>query len=56
MELIWKELPGERIIYTGVSQGTVEGGIPLPEAAAQRRYSRIPARWLYLHPAPGRAK
>ena len=27
MELIWKELPGERIIYTGVSQGTVEVAI-----------------------------
>ena len=36
MELIWKELPGERIIYTGVSQGTVEGGIPLPEGRSAK--------------------
>ncbi len=36
MELIWKELPGERIIYTGISQGTVEGGIPLPEGRCAR--------------------
>ncbi len=31
MELIWKELPGEQMIYSGLSQAAVEGGIPLPE-------------------------
>ena len=41
MELIWKELPGERIIYTGVSQGTVEGGIPLPEGRSRMYLENI---------------
>lgn len=31
MELIWKELPGEHMIYSGLTQAAVEGDIPLPE-------------------------
>lgn len=31
MELIWKELPGEHMIYSGLAQAAVEGDIPLPE-------------------------
>lgn len=31
MELIWKELPGEHMIYSGITQAAVEGDIPVPE-------------------------
>ena len=30
MELIWKELPGEHMIYSGIAQAAVEGDIPVP--------------------------
>ncbi len=36
MELIWKELPGEHMIYSGLAQAAVEGDIPLPEGRSVR--------------------
>ncbi len=36
MELIWKELPGEQMIYSGLAQAAVEGDIPLPEGRSLR--------------------
>ena len=36
MELIWKELPGEHMIYSGIAQAAVEGDIPLPEGRSAR--------------------
>lgn len=36
MELIWKELPGEHMIYSGLAQAVVEGDIPVPEGRSAR--------------------
>ena len=36
MELIWKELPGEHMIYSGIAQAAVEGDIPVPEGHSVR--------------------
>ena len=36
MELIWKELPGEHMIYSGIAQAAVEGDIPVPQGRSVR--------------------
>lgn len=36
MELIWKELPGEHMIYSGLAQAVVEGEIPVPEGRSAK--------------------